>query len=297
MTTDGQLHDTPSGPLTLTFVVKEPARAPVTLDVDLERLLIGSGAHCDIRLPLEAAAYEHVVIVQEDAAIVARVVAAQGTALFDGEVRREHPLVAGTKIRIDKTEILVRDVRSREKVERKKSRLRPILASVLAGLTITAALLVFEDASAEPSQPAPKMPSPFSKATATCPEKQAALALARQKLALARSKRERFRFYPRDGVEAVALYRTANACFVAGDDDPNARAAMSESTALAQQIEEQLHGSRVILERALLRKDARTALGQVKLQRELLSVEAESDPYVTWLTIVDSKVQASISKE
>jgi hypothetical protein len=281
---------------TLTFAVVEPRKPPHVIEVDLERLLLGSGAHCDIRLPPESAAYEHVTIVLEGDAIVARVVARDAIAFFDGEARRESPLVAGSSIRIEAVEVILRDVRESEKVERRASPIRPI-ATAVAVLALLAGVGVLRSASAGGTRSAPPMPSPFSAAPLTCPEKQGALPLARQKLALARSKKERFRFYPRDGVEAVTLYRTATACFDAGSDEANAKTALAESSALALRIEDDLHSSNVSLERAIVRKDGRTALVQVKFQRELLAVEAEADPYVFWLALLESKLEASVSKE
>jgi hypothetical protein len=285
-------------PRTLTFTVVEPRRPPQDIEVELERLLIGSGAHCDIRLPVESAAHEHVVIVADEEAIIAHLVAPEGIAFFDGEARRQWGLVVGSTIRIDVVEITLQAVRERGVAPRRPNH-GPKVASAVAVLVMLAAAALFRNASAEVAFSVPKAPSPFAAMSQdpTCPEKQAAAAVARQKLAVARSKRERFRFYPRDGVEAVSLYRTALACLSAAGDEAMARTVQQEATALASQIEDDLHGSRVALERALTRKDARTAMAEVRLQREILSRNADGDPYLVWLALLQSKLEAGISKE
>jgi hypothetical protein len=282
---------------TLTFVVKEPRRPDTVIEVEADRMLLGSGAHCDIRLPLESAAWEHVVVTQEgEGAVIARVVPADAVAFFNGTPRREAELAAGTVIRIDTVEVLLRDVR--DNTAKPKRSQRPRAAVVVAALIgLAAALVILKNASAGGTPPPPKMPELFTAKNVTCPEKQGALPLAYQKLSLARSKRERFRFYPRDGVEAVALFDTAAACFASAKDASNARIAEGESAALKVAVQDALHGSRVRLERALVRKDARTALAQVKFQRDLLKGEPDGEAYGTWLALLESQLESLVSKE
>ena len=46
----------------LSFRVQLPEGGPQQLLVDSDRVLIGSGAHCEIRLPIDQARVEHVLI-------------------------------------------------------------------------------------------------------------------------------------------------------------------------------------------------------------------------------------------
>ena len=95
---------------TLTFVVQEPRRTDVVIDVQADRILLGSGAHCDIRLPLEAAAWEHVVVTIENDCVIARVIPTDGAVFFDGEAKRELELRPGVVMRIDSVAVTLRDL-------------------------------------------------------------------------------------------------------------------------------------------------------------------------------------------
>lgn len=281
---------------TLVFLVQEPRRPDLVVEVQSDRVLFGSGAHCDIRLPLEAAAWEHVVVTQEGASVVARVVPSDMSAVFDGEARREAELMKGATVRIDTVMVTLKDINDNEKKPEKTRPLRSVAMG--AGLfVLAAALFILKNASASGTPPPPAAPDPVGHATASCPEKQGALPLAHQKLALARSKRERFRFYPRDGVEAVGFFQTAASCFESGADRASAEMSREEATALGREIRDDFHASRVRLERALVRRDARTALAQVKFQRDLLGGSAEADAYLTWLALLQAKLESIISKD
>jgi len=281
---------------TLVFVVQEPRRPELVVEVQAERVLLGSGAHCDIRLPLEAAAWEHVVVTQEGDSVVARVVPSDGTAFFNGEARRETDLVAGATIRVEGVMVTLRDINLNEVKKEKTNPLR-VVALLVGGFVAFAAILILKNASAAGTPPPPSAPDPVSRAASVCPEKQGALPLAHQKLTLARSKRERFRFYPKDGVEAVTHYGTARACFEAANDRADAALARDEATILQHAIREDFHASRVRLERALVRKDAYTALAQVKFQRELLAGTTDGDAYLTWLALLQSKLESIIAQD
>jgi hypothetical protein len=280
----------------LTFVVQEPRRPDQVIEVHANRVLLGSGAHCDIKLPLEAAAWEHVVVTQEDGSVVARVVPTDMTAVFDGEARREAHLQAGSTVKIDTVMIMLRDITS---TEPKKARTNPLrsMVMIVGGLVAAAAILILKNASAGGTPPPPRAPDPIGHEQASCPEKQGALPLAHQKLALARSKKERFRFYPRDGVDAVAYYETAAACFEVAKEHARAESALDEARGVQASVRDDFHASRVRLERALVRKDARNALAQVKFQRELLQGGVDADAYITWLALLQSKLEGIIAKD
>lgn len=281
---------------TLVFVVSEPRRPDLVVEVRELRILFGSGAHCDIRLPLESAAWEHVVVTQENGRIVARVIPDDTVAFFDGESRREKDLVAGTSIRVDAVTIVLREVTASAVA---KSGANPVRTATLAGtgMVLALAMLIFKNASSGATPPPPTAPDPASEATLECPEKQGALPLAHQKLTLARSKRDRFRFYPHDGVDAVKHFKTAASCFRSANDAEGATTADAEGAALQASVRDEFHTSRVKLERALLRRDARTALAQVKFQRELLAGAPNADAYVTWLALLQSRLELLVAQE
>ena len=46
----------------LRFLVRYPDGRGEELTIEADRVLIGSGAHCEIRLPVDQAAMEHVLV-------------------------------------------------------------------------------------------------------------------------------------------------------------------------------------------------------------------------------------------
>lgn len=280
---------------TLSFIIQTTRSTDQNLDVCAERILVGSGSHCDIRLPLESAGWEHVVITQEDGRIVARSVGT-GQMAVDGEGKREAELNESSTIRIDTTTLTLRKI-TVEEVKKKKSSTGTTFAGVLALLLLSSALFILKTAAARGNDVAPPPPDLFDKFVPTCTERQAAIPLALEKLSLAKAKRERFRFYPHDGVEGVRHFKVAAACFDDGRMPAEAEAARNDAAMLEAEVRDAFHSSRVRLERALVRKDARTALDQVKLQRELLVENKEAEAYCRWLALLQSKLEALASKE
>jgi len=281
---------------TLTFAVKEPRHAEQVLDVIEERILVGSGAHCDLRLPVESAAWEHIVITDEDGVFVARVISASQTTTFDGAARREATLAEGSTITVGGVVIQLRRIVGEASAPQRASSLGKVIVAGSAIIVVLAACVLGKARADAQEATWPTPPDPLPAPVGACPEKQGAAPLAIQKLELARAKRQRFRFYPRDGIEAVGLFETAAACFTATGDAASASDAQEAARALSIEIREALHVSSVRLERAVVRKDAGTALAQTKFQRDLLFGRAGADAYLAWLALLQSKLEAASSK-
>lgn len=282
---------------TLLLAVREGTRPEVVVEIQAERTLVGSGAHCDIRLPPEAAAFEHAVITEEEDEIVVRAVRSENVFLVDGVAKREAELVGGSTLTIAQVAIRVVRIESSDVKPKKKGRLKKVALAVVVGPLIAAGLLVLRNATAEVPETVPSPPDPLRPAVTSCPEARGALALASQKLELAFSKEQRFRFYPRDGVDAVTSYEQAGACFRAGHDAAGAEDAEGRARFMRRQVVEAFHASRVRLDRALVRKDPVTALEQVKFQRDLLFGNERAETYVAWLALLQSKLESVLSKQ
>lgn len=282
---------------TLTFAIREPRRPEQVLDVTEERILVGSGAHCDLRLPVESAAWEHIVITEEEGDIVARVISASQTTTFDGSAAREATLRVGSTMIVGGVVVELRHVAGEVVVAPKgTSPLAKVMLVGTACIAVLGAVVLGKARAAGREATWPEPPDPLPSPVTACPEKQGATPLAFQKAELARAKRQRFRFYPRDGVEAVVLFETAAACFAATGDSANASDARESARVLAAELREALHVSSVRLERAVVRKDAATALAQTKFQRDLLFGREGADPYLAWLALLQSKLEAASSK-
>lgn len=282
---------------TIVLVVRGASKSDERFEVEVDRVLVGSGAHCDIRLPLEAASWEHVVVTDEPQGVVARVVGADACARFDGRQAREHVLEPGTTISIGAVTIEVVSVGMGDEggVRHRRTPMQ-LGAVVLLLLLVGTGMFVVRRLLAEPRMTAPEAPAPLGLPIRACPEPGAAEALGSRKLDLGRTKQQRYRFYARDGAAAVAAFETAAACFQTAKDADAARDAALEADAMRERIAEDYRGARVRLDRAIVRGDARTALAQVKLLREILHGNPRADAYVAWLALLESKLEAAASR-
>ncbi len=267
------------------------------VEVDSDRILIGSGAHCDIRLAPEVGEWEHVVLTVEGDTLVARLLAQTSGASVDGAALREHSLVDGARLTIGQFELLFH--RSFEAKVQPKSTKASRVAILVGLLFIPAFLFVAAQArSGETFAPPKDVPSPLGEVKSACPAQAGvrALALAREKSANASSKRQRWKFHARDGVDAVVSFELAAACFRAGGDTSAATIATGVATSLRAGVLHEFKIYRIKLERALEGGDAAAALPLVKLQREMLYARDIDDAYVRWLTILQRKLEAHVSR-
>lgn len=281
-----------------TFSIDVPgAKQLETMELEAERILIGCGAHCDIRLPMDVAAFEHVIVTPEEGMMVARAVRGEATVRLNGQPMYEDVLPENGVIEFDGGVKITFRTSAASSVRRKKGALSPI--SILSLLLLPVVLLMFyqNEAKATLSPPA-KVPDPLNAPVTVCPAShpQQALALAEQKEEIAQAKRQRWKFYTQDGVEAVALFETAEVCYrVAGDQQRSSHMNLFSRGMRAGVLEEyQLY--RVRLERALARNDSKVALAQVRFLRGLLVNRSNDDEYLQWLALVQSKLEAQLSR-
>jgi hypothetical protein len=267
------------------------------IEVEGDRILLGSGAHCDLRLAPEVAAWEHVVLTAEGEGMVARLIAKGAHATVDGASFRQAQLVDGSRIRIGEIELIYRVSTAARAGKRKRA---PSFALLLAVLFVPAVLFVAAHArSNDAFGPPDKVPPPLGEVATQCPAetREQALALAREKDASAQAKRQRWKFHTRDGVEAVVLFEVAAACHAAGGDAEGAASSGLLARAMRAGVLQEFQVYRVRLERALERNDARVALAQIKYLRDMLFTRDIDDEYVRWLTIMQRKLEAKVSRE
>ena len=267
------------------------------IEVEGDRILLGSGAHCDLRLAPEVAAWEHVVLTAEGEGMVARLLARGASATVDGEPFREARLVEGSRIRIGEIQLVYRLSTAARAGKRRKA---PSFALLLAVLFVPAVLFVAAHArSNDAFGPPDKVPAPLGEVATQCPAetREQALALAREKDAAAQARRQRWKFHTRDGVEAVVLFEVAAACHAAGGDAEGAAGSGLLARAMRAGVLQEFQVYRVRLERALERNDARVALAQIKYLRDMLFTRDIDDEYVRWLTIMQRKLEARVSRE
>jgi len=282
-----------------TFEIRYETGKSERIDVDGERILVGSGAHCDLRLAPEVAAWEHLVITCEAEGVVARVLPKDGTATVDGGAMqggRRVQLADGSRIGIGEAMLVYRARATDASKKRKRS---PSFALLIGLLFVPAALFVAAHARSDSGWgPPSNVPSPLGETKRDCPAetREQAMALAKEKQASAQAKRMRWKFHTRDGVESVVLFEQVAACYAAAGDPEDAQQATQLAQAMRAGVLQEFQVYRVRLERALQRDDAKVALAQIKFLREMLFTKDIDDEYVRWLTIMQRKLEARVSK-
>jgi hypothetical protein len=252
------------------------------------RIVIGSGAHCDVRLSADQAAFEHVAIEDEPAGPLARGLAA---TTIDGAPLTAQLLGPSVVLAIGATEVIV--TRTMHVVVAKKSALGPamigklLVIGVLLGGIVKVSSMSTEESMASP----PPMPELFAKTPATCPRTDLAeaRAVADDQRANGDGARDRSPFDPRESRAAIKSYEIAAACYrlahsvEASEDTAQSARRMREETLL------DFRARRVRLERLLLVNDYELAAQDVAVLSAL--TEGQQGEYPRWLAAVAREIK------
>jgi hypothetical protein len=283
--------------LFIQLAVKRPDGAHEDLVVEATRVLLGSGAHCDVRIAGEGAAPEHVVLELRGQALVAvprhlAPAARSGgqpllaeTTLKDGD----DVSVAGTRVR---ARVMVATAR---KAERKTKQLVSMLVFVVGMLALPG--IVYAALRQEPGGPLGPAPTEvtalFDQAVTTCavaaPDQ--ALVLATRQRGTARVLREQHPFAVADGLAAVTTFEQAAACFTTAGHAADAADSAHAAEALRKELDNDYLVHRVRLEHALDVDDAKAAAREVKILRRL--TVGRRGAYLDWLGIVERHLEAT----
>jgi hypothetical protein len=266
------------------------------LTVDSGRVLIGSGAQCEVRLPPDVAETEHLAIVVNERALFAEVSASRGGVTVGGAPFTRGQVESGSVFAVGKVLLRVSLVDRPDVAGRRKSR-SPTGYLIAIMLFAVVYYALFRSKRAESAlAKAPKHPDLWSTATVACPQKarDPARRLATDLAELADSKRERAPFVPQAGVSAVTLYREAAACMLVAGDKASAALLSQEGEALGGRMVDAFHVSRLRLERAIESQDWETARWEAEREKSFL--DAQRGDYVTWLKDVENRSTIKLAK-
>ncbi|HMJ11655.1 MAG TPA: hypothetical protein VK524_09600 [Polyangiaceae bacterium] len=285
----------------LKFVLKSSAGAH-ELVVDSSRALVGSGPHCEIRLPAEEAGVEQLLVEAGSGGVFAQARCLNPPALLNGLPFTEGRLLPDSVLEIGGTKLSVSlaqsDLQRDPGTSKKRGRLSPIHVLGLIGFPVGIFMISAGPRQGAAEEEAPSPPVLFaSDSKAVCPQPGGAQAaeLGRDELALADAQRERSPFYAEDGVSAVAHYQRATACFRVGGADAEARQAEQSAVQLKHTLKEQFHVHQVRLEHAALTGEFERA--RTEIQMLLSFVAAEPGEYGSWLTMLDRRIQLKYTGE
>jgi hypothetical protein len=266
-------------------------------NVDGERAVVGHGAHCDVRLPLDQAANEHVVVEVVGGTVRVETKAFAPAATVNGLPFTTIPLTADVPLKIGSTSIFISlgdhgfdgapVVRKGESEETS-----PFMKVLGVGVLVAGAyMLFFMDDVVRSTQAPVKLPDLFAAPVTTCPQAapDQALSLANARRDIAEGKRERSPFVAKDGLQAVQLYEQAAACYRQARQAGSAAEADRATAQLRASLVQDFRARRVRLEHLMAVGDYELAKNDVAVLRAM--TEGKQGSWVTWLANANQLVK------
>jgi hypothetical protein len=273
-------------------------------EVNYDRALIGSGAHCDVRLAPDEAAVEHLVVqLVGDDEVFAEAKALEPVCLLNGAPFLEGRLVATSLLELGGVALRVLRTNREEpaavrKAGTSKSATSPAIQALgLLGVCLGLYVVLSKPGLGDAGVATGIEPPPLAASTPeTCAEHdvRSAAALAAQAENEAESKHERAPFYPGAGAEAVAWYERAAGCYTTAGQPDRAAEAHTAAARLQSEIANEIHLRHVRLERYLTRGEYSEARHQATVLAEL--VVDKNGAYARWLSAVrrEGELRASV---
>jgi len=232
---------------------------------------------------------EHMLLApRPDGCWVAVAEAAIGTAKVKGKVLTAAVVPWGTEIQVGNTKLRVTDKLT--PIKKGKGVGSPVMILLFVLLPLVGWMLLSDPEADFPIDPGAPPPELFDEPTACAETGDAAVTVARDAAEAGSHKAERYPFDAQDGVEAVGLYATAQACYETGGRRADSVRIRRDREALARRLEEDYHTHRLRLERALAFERFDDALPEARALNALLE-HRQGDDYVTWLTLLERRLQ------
>lgn len=279
--------------------LRHPDGSIEQLQVDSERMLLGSGAHCEIRLPREQSPTEALLIEAKSAGIFAEARAFDPPPTVNGTPFTRGRLLPDAIIKIGNVDISVRVVEGTTHAAKQSKQKSSNYVTYVAALLMMAGggfLLLGSETDTLASLKAPPAPPLWAHQTdEKCPHADAvpAAAFATEQRVLAEGKRERAPFHLEDGVAAVKYLERAAACYKAAGDVGREQEARSTSDSLRTRMNDEFHVHQVRLERALASAEYDGARTEVRLLLALL--RGRKEEYVSYLSSLDRVIDLKLT--
>jgi hypothetical protein len=278
----------------LVFILRHPGGRREQLTVDADRAVVGSGAHCEIRLPVEQAATEHLIVEARQGMVFGEARTLEPPPTVNGVPFTEGRLLPESIVMVGPVELSISllHVSGAAGTKHDKGGKATPRTYLLAALAVALAFYVLSNVKKNDSaMPMPvSVPELWTTERESCPQqaKEQAVVLAGELHLTADGKRERSPFHPEDGVAAVTLYRRAGACFAVAGRQAESNEAADDAEDLRRRVIDDFRLNRLRLERSLASQDWGTAR---KVIRVLISfMQGRSGDYVNWLSNVDRRI-------
>jgi hypothetical protein len=259
------------------------------LELQTDRALVGSGAHCDVRLAPDEAAVEQLLVEARDEEVFVKVYSFDPPCRLNGAPFLEGRLPPDALIEFGPVALCVRLTelsQSAQPAQKAGSSTHPAVQALgLLGLAFGFYFVLNKapppDSALDSAASPPEL---FAERPRECPHDDVAAArsLAQQDHVDAENRRERSPFYPRDGLAAVPLYERAAACYERAGERDAARDVRDAAAALRRRIADEFHVRQVRIERFIAQEKYAELRREVLLAAEF--VQDPAHPYAHWLS-------------
>ena len=287
----------------LRFTIAYPDGTQRELSVDSDRVTVGTGAHCEIRLAgEEGVAVEQLSIEAQSGAVIAEARSMTPPATLNGLPFTRGRLLPTTTLQLGRLSLRVEcaEAGDRPLVARAKARKTNPLILALAAVGFPVGLYIVFTVRPHASTlgaapPAPPLWSQVEADACLQQERGVAGAQAASYLEQASARRERSPFSPQDGVESVSLYTRAAACFSRAEDGDGAQFAHAQAEHMRQTTSQQFHVHQVRLERALATKEFDSAQAEARILQTFIG--ARGGEYDGWLSDLQRRLKLQQSSK
>jgi hypothetical protein len=284
----------------LKFQIRHPNGQIEHLNVDGERVMIGAGAHCEIRLPVDQAALEAVLVQQTAAGVYAKALSFEPPPTLNNTPFSQAPVQAESVLGIGQMQIYVtisEEGGGTAVVSKQKAKASPLTVVLAALCALAGAYYLFAgDEQADNGLQPQQVPDLWEAAAQVCPQSapEQAIARAHEVQQVADARRERRPFHVQDGVAAVPLYELASSCYQRGGDQPRATETANAAAALKAEMQQDFRTHRVRLDHLLTIKDWVSARREVRVL--LAYMAGKQGDYVTWLSNLDRQLKLKVGR-
>lgn len=258
--------------------------------------MIGSDAHCEVRLPLDQAAAEHVFVQLTPAGVVLEARSYQPSPLLNGSPFSRAHLLPDSVLGIGNVRIQIWAVglasKGQDSGAEKTQSISPItIVALVLAVPALGVIVLNQPAESRLGDAAPPaVPELWGAPVTTCSQtgKAEALAVAQRTYALALGRAERRPFRLHEGVAAVSLFEEAGACFSAAAEPEAAKVMAAEAAKLRKELQEDYRTHRARLEHALDVEDYPTVGKEARALLDLIS--DQEGEYPTYLASLERQV-------
>jgi hypothetical protein len=297
--------------VTLSFTLRLPDGRPLELAVDADTALIGSGAHCEIRLSPDDCPIEQMFVEARAGGVFGQARSMNPPALLNGVPFTQGRLLPESILQIGRVQVSVSlsqlstEPAARKTKQRRTSPITYLAALVGFPLGFYALFTLQKKPAGLPKAVDPPVLFADAEGRRPCPQQApgAAAALADSQTLLADAKSERAPFDPKDGVAASDLYELAASCFKVAGAKTEAEQAKASAAAMRETMSEDFHTHRIRLERALATKDYDSARTEVNILLDFMDRDPEREQpkgateYTTWLSTMDRQIELKFASK